>query len=161
VPGTNEADTHWAVRIRRIGPQESRAYARSQSFSVGAQASLRDSDPHPSAIEYLLGALGGDLIAGFQAEASRRSVTVHELEIALTGRIENPLVALGVVGEEGRPGLSSVAGSLYVSADADGALLEELWHAVRGRSPLFDTLSRCARLAIDLRPAHGTEDHEP
>jgi hypothetical protein len=112
---------------------------------------LGDADPHPSAVEYLLGSLAGDLIQGFQAEAVRRSLALHDAELSLGGRLNNVLVHLGVVGEEGHPGLESVSGTLYVSADAEPPAVEDAWHATLARSPVFQTLTRCAAVRIELR----------
>ena len=143
------SDHAWAVRARRIGPDETRVYARNHAFAVGAQASLRDSDAHPSAIEYLLGAFASDLLRGFEAQAARRQVAVHAGEINLQGRLDNVLVHLGVVGETGHTGLAAVTGTFYISADVDQEALEEIWRATIERSPLYQTLSRCA--AIEIR----------
>ena len=148
-----ESDHAWAVRASRIGPIESRVYTRNHSFAVGAQASLRDSDAHPSAIEYMLGALGSDLLRGFETQAARRQITVHAGEISLQGRLDNVLTHLGVIGETGHPGLVSVRGTLYVSVDADESALEEMWQAALERSPLYQTLCRCASMEICVRAA--------
>ncbi len=149
----HQADHAWTVRARRIGPDETRVYARNHAFAVGAQASLRDSDAHPSAIECLLGALAGDLLRGFEVQAARRQVALHAGEINLSGRLDNVLVHLGVIGETGHPGLVSVTGTFYVSADADESALEEIWQATLLRSPLHQTLSRCAAIEIRLQAA--------
>jgi len=145
------SDHSWAVRARRIGPDETRIYVRNHLFAVGAQAGLRDSDAHPSAIEYLLGALAGDLLRGLETEMARRQVALHAGEINLQGRLDNVLVHLGVVGESGHAGLAAVSGTFYVSADADARALAEIWQATLDRSPLFQTLSRCAALDIRLQ----------
>jgi hypothetical protein len=136
-----------------VAPAETRVYARNHSFEVGAQASLRDRDDHPSALEYLLGALAGDLLQGFEVEASRRQIAVHEGELNLQGRLDNVLVHLGVIGESGHPGLASITGTFYVSTDADAQLLEEIWQSALARSPLFHTLSKCAVLTFRLQAA--------
>ena len=146
-----DVDHAWTVRVRWTGDRGAQAYARAQSFGVGAQASLRESDPAPSAIEYLLGALGGDLACGFHLEASARSVSLHGLELSLAGRLDNILVHLGVIGERGHSGLKSITGTIYVSSDADEATIEAAWKATLARSPLFTTLSRCADVSISLR----------
>ncbi len=145
------ADYTWTVRVERVAANEAKAYTRNHSFVVGAQAGFEETDPHPSAVEYLLGALGGDLVRGFEAQAARRRVAVDALEIRLSGRLNNPLTHLGVVGETGHPGLESIEGALYVSADADASVLEEMWGAALERSPLFHTLRRCAAVAVELR----------
>jgi len=141
----------WTVRVERVGEKHARAYTRNHAFSVGEQAGFEESDPHPSAVEYLLAALGGDLIRGFETQAARKRVAVDALELRLSGRLNNPLTHLGVVGETGHPGLESAEGTLYVSADADAAVLEEMWRETLTRSPLFNTLRRCAAIAIALR----------
>jgi hypothetical protein len=141
----------WAVRARRAGPEETRVYVRNHAFAVGVQASLRDSDSHPSAVEYLLGAIAGDLLRGFEVEALRREITVHAAEMSLEGRLRNVLVHLGVIGETGDPGLASITGTFYVSADADDELLGAIWRAALARSPLYHTLSRCAAVSIRLQ----------
>jgi hypothetical protein len=50
----------WTARVRGTGGNQATAYARNQTFAVCGQASFKEVDPHPSAVEYLLGALGGD-----------------------------------------------------------------------------------------------------
>jgi hypothetical protein len=144
-------DHTWTVRVERIGAKQAKAYTRNHAFVVGEQAGFEESDPHPSAVEYLLGALGGDLLRGFEAQAARRRVAVDALELRLSGRLNNPLTHLGVVGETGHPGLESIEGTLYASADAEEEVLAEMWKEVLSRSPLYDTLRRCAAVAIELR----------
>jgi hypothetical protein len=68
----NDTTFTWNVRVTPGGPDASRVHARNHSFDVGRQASFRDADPCPSAIELALGALGGDLASGWRAEAERR-----------------------------------------------------------------------------------------
>lgn len=144
-------DYTWTVRVERVGESEAKAYSRNHAFVIGEQASFRETDPQPSAVEYLLGALGGDLVRGFQVQAARRRVAVDALELMLSGRLNNPLTHLGVVGETGHPGLESIRGALYVSADADAGALEEMWQAALDRSPLFHTLRRCVTVSVELR----------
>ena len=146
-----EGDHTWSVRVRWHDAAGARVYARTQSFEVGSQASIRESDPRPSALEYLLGALAGDLACGLQREASARSLAIHSLEVAMSGRLQNVLVHFGVIGEEGHPGLEAVTGTVYVGTDADAPALEDAWRAALARSPLFTTLSRCAPVSVALR----------
>ena len=148
-----QPDQVWAIRARRVTAAETRIYSRNHAFAVGAQASLRDRDDHPSAIEYLLGALAGDLLHGFEVEASRRRIAIDAGEINLQGQLDNVLVHLGVIGESGHPGLASVTGTFYVSADAEEPVLLEMWQTTLARSPLFQTLSKCAVLTIRLQTA--------
>ena len=146
-----DTDHLFPVRVQRTSAGLVRAYARAQAFDVGSQASLRETDPHPSAIEYALGSLGGDLVCGLAREAAARGLKLHAIEASLTGRLENILVHLGVLGEHGNPGIASIDGAVYVGTDADPADLEAAWQTALVRSPLYNTLARCASVQITLR----------
>jgi hypothetical protein len=147
-----EASDHtWSLRVEGAGDRESKVYSRKHTFSVGRQASFSDEDDHPSAVEYLLGALGGDLLSGFRFQAAKQGVQVDALELIVSGRLGNPLVSLGVVGAEGNPGFESISATLYVSSDADESTLEGIWSSTLAISPVVKTLERCVALVLELR----------
>lgn len=141
----------WAARVRGSGDATATAYARTHSFTVNRQASFGATDPHLSAVEYLLAAFGADLVCGLTALAAKRRLTIHAVEASVTGRLNNPLVALGCIGEVGDPGLDEIRGVVHVSADADADELEKVWLEVLARSPLFQTLQRAAACSVELR----------
>ena len=147
----DDTDYAWTSRVSWVGKGWATAYARNHAFTVGGQASFREADAHPDAVEYLLGALGGDLISGFASHATRRGVEVDAMEASIFGRLNNPLVYLGVVGESGHPGFDTISCTLYVSADADEEVLEEVWRTTLARSPLVNTLDRCVGLTLNLQ----------
>ena len=154
-------DYSWTARVRWIAdPQASAgtttagkatAYTRNHAFSIGQPASFKESDEHPSAVEYLLGALGGDLLSGFHTLAARHGVPIDGMEVSLSGRLNNPLVFLGVIGEAGHPGFEEITGTLYVSTDADEPTLQKIWQMTLARSPLVNTLNRCLTLSLNLK----------
>jgi uncharacterized OsmC-like protein len=148
---TDPAAYAWTVRLRWDGDQATTVYARTNAFTVGPPASFTASDPHPSAVEILLGALGADLTNGFQMQAARAGITVDAMELSLSGRLDNALVFLGVIGEEGTPGFRQISGTLYVSADADEAQLQAIWQTTLARSPVYNTLLPGVTLTLDLR----------
>ncbi len=145
------ASYSWTVRARGSERVEAAAYARNQVFTVCGQASFRAADPHPSAVEYLLGALGGDLLTGFAVSAARRAIQLHETEVSISGWLNNPLVFLGVIGEKGHPGFETITGTLYVSAEAEASTLRQIWEEVLAQSPLVNTLQRAVNLALELQ----------
>ncbi len=147
----DDTDYVWTSRVGWVGEGRATVYTRNHAFTVGGQASFREADAHPDAVEYLLGSLGGDLISGFVSHAARRGVEVDAMEASIFGRLNNPLVYLGVVGETGHPGFETISCTLYVSADADTATLEEIWQTTLARSPLVNTLNRCVSLTLNLR----------
>jgi hypothetical protein len=71
-------------------------YCRNFSWEVGQPASFEEKDAHPSAVEYLLGALSASLSTGFASEASRAGLQVDDIEIATHGQLENGLALLGL-----------------------------------------------------------------
>lgn len=146
--GTNYS---WTVRARGSNQAEAVAYARNQAFTVCGQASFRASDPHPSAVEYLLGALGGDLLSGFAVSAARRGIELHETEVSISGCLNNPLVFLGVIGENGHPGFEKITGTLYVRAEAEASTLRQVWEEMLAQSPLVNTLQRSVNLVLELQ----------
>ena len=146
-----DIDHVFPVRIQRTATRGARAYARAQSFDIGSQAGLRDSDTEVSAVEYVLGALGGDLLCGLERAAEGQGIAIHAVEIALNGRLDNILMHLGVVGEQGHPGFAAIEGTAYIGSDADEAAVQRAWQRTLDRSPLYQTLSRCAAVTITLR----------
>jgi uncharacterized OsmC-like protein len=150
VPGTSQQEFKWKARVSWLAGDRSTAYTRNNSFLIEKQASFKEKDPHPSAIEYLLGALGGDIAAGFHTVAPRFGVSIDALEISLSGQLNNSLALLGVIGEAGHPGLETIEGRIYISTDAGEEVIEQLWRSVQERSPLLNTLKRCVELNFGL-----------
>jgi hypothetical protein len=138
------------VRVRRTATHVARAYSRARSFDVGCQVGLRETDEQASAVEYVLGALGGDLVCGFERAAEGHGLPIHAIEISLNGRLDNVLVHLGVIGEQGHPGFRAIEGTVYVSAGGDLQTIESAWQRTLARSPIYNTLTRCADVTIHL-----------
>lgn len=146
-----DSEFFWNTRISWQERARSTVYARNNSFGVERQASFKEADAFPAAVEYFLGALGADLVAGFERQANQFQVSLEALEISLKGRLHNPLVFLGVVGEEaGYAGFDLIEGRVYVTAEAEEARLRQIWELVQLRSPLLNTLQRCEGLTLRL-----------
>lgn len=146
-------DYKWTTRVRWVGDGQATAYARNNAFGVGQPASFRDRDAFPSAVELLLGALGGDLVNGMGAISKQRGLEIDAMELALSGTLANVLVTVGVIGETGDPHFSEIAGTLFVSSDSDEAALHEAWKETLKRSPIANTLKYAATISIELRVA--------
>jgi hypothetical protein len=128
--------------------------ARNHAFRVGPPLSFDTSDVLPSALEHLLGAFASDVLGTFQIYARRARLPIDALELSLTCLMENPLVHLGVVGEEGSPRIERLEGTVYVSSDAEPQELKRVWGESLARSPLYATLSRACDVALRLVPTH-------
>lgn len=140
----------WQCRVRWAGGLQCKAYCRNHSWDVGQPASFDVEDAAPSAVEYVLGALGACLAMGLQIHASRRGIQIEALEIALSGQIDNIFVFLGLE-HEGHSGFRRITGTLYVQADAEEEVLQELWRQTLAASPVANTLARPVTLDIALQ----------
>lgn len=139
----------WRARARSIGHQHSKVYARNFSFDVGQPASFEEKDSHPSAIEYLLGAVAASLTTRFASDCSRAGVEVDDIEISISLRLHNILAHLGV--EEGDPSFKSIEGKCFVSTFEEEDTVRKIWAGTVSRSPLVATLKK--GMDIDIRLA--------
>ncbi len=141
-------DYRWRARLRWEEGMRGRLFCRNHSFDVGQPLSFDTQDAAPSALEYLLGALGGCLGVGFAWRLRRAGIEVANLELSLAAQPENVLVFLGIE-EQGSPGLQSIEGTLYVDAPgADDARIDEIWLETLRRSPVANSLLHGCRLNI-------------
>jgi hypothetical protein len=140
-------DFSWNVRVRSTGRGQATAYVREHQFTVGEPIHFDAEYERVTGLEYVLGALGADLVAGLQRAALRRRIAIDHVEAVVSGTLDNPLTYLGVVGEQGHPGIERIVARVYVGADEDEAQLEEAWQEALGRSPFVGVLAR----AIDLQ----------
>jgi TusA-related sulfurtransferase/uncharacterized OsmC-like protein len=140
----------WSARVRWTEGMQARAFIRNHSFNVGQPASFDTQDAAPSAVEYLLAAIGGCLAVGFQWRASQRGIEVRNLEVSLQARADNILVFLGLE-DEGHPGLQQVEGRLYIDAEGDDDVLQELWQETLRRSPVTQSFLHRVPVQLELR----------
>lgn len=142
-------DYEWKLRVKWTGGMQAKVLSRNHSFPVGQPLSFNTEDEHATALEQLLGALGGCLLLGLQWRLGKAGVTVRNLEIALQARVDNALVFLGIE-DTGHPGLSQVRGKVYVDTDADEDTVKSHWLDTIKRSPVAQSLLRGTRLEVDL-----------
>jgi TusA-related sulfurtransferase/uncharacterized OsmC-like protein len=140
----------WSARVRWTEGMQARSFIRNHAFSVGQPASFDTQDIAPSAVEYVLAALGGCLAVGFQWRASRRGLAVRNLEISLQAQADNILVFLGLE-EHGHPGLNTIQGRLYVDVDGDEDVLQDIWQETLRRSPVTQSLLREVSTHFEFR----------
>ncbi len=143
-------DFTWSVRVRAAGKQEATVHSRNHTFRVGPQLSFAQSDSNPTALEFFIGAFAADIVNGFQRAAAKRRIALDELEFSVTCRLNNPLVHVEVIGEEGHPGIEQIDGTLYVFADSEPNVIEELWNETLSMSPLVTTLKDSVTLMLRI-----------
>jgi TusA-related sulfurtransferase len=135
----------WRARARSTGPLKSTVYCRNFSIDVGQPASFEESDKNPSAVEYLLTSLAGDLTTGFATECARCSIEADDIEMTIRGRLRNILAYLGL--EDGDPSFEFIEIKCFVSSFEDEDKVREAWGRTIRRSPLLVTLQK----AVDIR----------
>lgn len=138
----------WRLRTRSTGYLKSTVYTRNFSFDIGQPASFEEKDKHPCAIEYLFGALAGSLSTAFATECAKENLEVDDIEISLTGSLNNILAHVGI--EEGDPSVKEIDLKCFVSTFDDEELVREVWKRTVARSPLATTLAKAVHLNIKL-----------
>ena len=141
----------WTVRVRADMQGTVTVHARNHAFPIGDSLSFRPTDTHPSALEMMLGAVAADLTTTFRTLARKRRLLLDALEFSASCTLHNPLLSLGVIGEEGDPGIARIEGALYVSSDESEEALQELWQETLQRSPLYNTLRHTVEMALRFR----------
>ncbi len=138
----------WRLRTRSTGHLKSTVYTRNFSFEVGQSASFEEQDKHPCAIEYLLGALAGSLATAFSTECAKENLDVDDIEISLSGKLQNILAHLGI--EDGDPSLERIDLKCFASTFDDEERVKAVWKRTVDRSPIAATLSKAVELNLKL-----------
>ena len=68
----------------------------------------------------------------------------------MSGQIDNILVFLGVE-QDGHSGFRAITGTLYVQADAEEDLLQEIWQHTLAVSPMINTLVRPVSIDVAMQ----------
>lgn len=136
----------WRLRTRSTGHQQATVYCRNFSWQLGQSASFEEKDAHPSAVEAVLGALGGSLATVYATEAARAGLEVDDIELTVTGRLHNVLAHMGL--EDGDPSFAEIEVKCYASTMDDEALARKAFETVVARSPIAATLAKAASLNV-------------
>lgn len=120
-----------------------------RQFSIGRPLEFDEASPRVAAIEYALGAVGGEIVNGLRAFAGRRRLPIDAVEAVVTGELTNALTYLEVVGEQGRPKIARIRVKVFV-ATGDGAATRTLFEHMLDRLPLVCTLRAALALTIEL-----------
>ena len=102
-------------------------FTRQHQFRIGAPVHFDRAYEAVSALEYVLGAIGADLVNGLQILARKRRVAIEQVEAVVEGELNNPLTYLGVIGETGHPGLEKVRIRVYLASPEEEATIQRLW----------------------------------
>jgi hypothetical protein len=138
-----------SLRVTAPEPRSARVSVGRRNFSVGRPIEFDDASPHIAALEYALGAIGGEVVNGLREFVRRRRVEIDAVEALVTGEIEDGLVYLEVIGENGRPRIRRIAIRVFV-ASVDEKFTSALFDETIERLPLVSTLRDTLDLEIEL-----------
>jgi hypothetical protein len=138
-----------SLRVTAPGPAVARVSVGRRQFSIGRPVEFDDASPHVAALEYALGAVGGEVVNGLREFARRRRLALDAVEALVTGELQDGLAYLEVIGESGRPRLGRIAIKVFIASPdvtATGVLFDEMLE----RLPLVSTLREALDLDIEL-----------
>jgi hypothetical protein len=138
-----------SLRVTAPGPATARVSVGRRNFSIGRPVEFDDASPHVAALEYALGAVGGEIVNGLREFARRRRVSIDAVEALVTGELEDGLAYLEVIGENGRPRIRCIAVKVFV-ASVDDKAIRALFDETIERLPLVSTLRGAVDLQIEL-----------
>ena len=139
----------FSLRVTAPGPDVARVSIGRRQFSIGRPLEFDETSPHVAAIEYALGAVGGEIVNGLRAFADRRRLSIDAVEAIVSGALESGLTYLEVIGEEGQPKIARIHIKVFV-ATPDVAAARTLFEHMLGRLPLVCTLRAALALTTEL-----------
>jgi uncharacterized OsmC-like protein len=125
-------------------------HVRTQNFTYDADHPpvLVGKDNGPTPVEHLLHALAACLTAGLANIAAARGIELTEVHSTVEGDID----LLGIFGMDDtvRNGYEHIRVSFTVKGDAPAEKLRELVEQSRKRSAVFDVITNCVPVTIDI-----------
>jgi hypothetical protein len=137
------------LRVTAPDRETARVAVRHQQFSVGRPLELDEASQRIAAIEYALGAVGGEVVNGLRVFAARARVVVDAVEAVVSGELEHGLAYLEVVGEQGPPSLARIRIKVY-AASPDETATRTLFERMLCRLPLVNTLRNTVDMTFEL-----------
>jgi hypothetical protein len=137
------------LRVTAPAPGAAHVSVGRRQFSIGRPVEFDDASPHVAALEYALGAVGGEVVNGLREFSRRRRVSIDAVEALVTGELQDGLVYLEVIGESGRPRIRRIAVKVFV-ATVDDTATRALFDEMIERLPLVSTLREALDLDIEL-----------
>jgi hypothetical protein len=138
-----------SLRVTAPGAAIARVSVGRRNFSIGRPVEFDDASQHVSALEYALGAVGGEVVNGLREFARRRRLAIDAIEALVTGELQGGLTYLEVIGEIGQPRIRRIAIRVFV-ASVDPAATRALFDEMIGRLPLLSTLREAVDLDVEL-----------
>ena len=138
-----------SLRVTAPGPAAARVSVGRRHFSIGRPVEFDDASPHVAALEYALGAVGGEVVNGLREFARRRRLAIDAVEALITAELQDGLAYLEVIGETGRPRIRRITVKVFV-ASMDQKATRAMFDEMIDRLPLVSTLREALDLDVEL-----------
>jgi hypothetical protein len=135
-----------SLRVTAPESAAARVLVGRRQFSIGRPVEFDEASPHVAALEYALGAAGGEIVNGLREFARRRRIGIDAIEALVSGELEHALTYLEVVGETQPPRIARITVKVFASG-ADHCAIRTLFADMLDRLPLACTL----KTTVDLR----------
>jgi len=139
----------FSLRVTAPEHASARVSAGRRHFPIGRPIEFDDASPHVAAIEYALGAAGGEIVNGLREFARRRRLALDAVEALVTAEVDGALTYLEVIGESECPRIRRIAIKVFV-ASVDGPATRALFDGVIERLPLLATLREAVVVDAEL-----------
>jgi uncharacterized OsmC-like protein len=139
---------HYTLRVTAPAPEVAHVSVRRQQFVVGRPLELDEASPRIAAVEYVLGAIAGEVVNGLRMAASKRRLAIDQVEAVVTGEVAGEAVYLEVVGESGRPAIVRAHVKIFV-ASPDESRLRRVWTELPDRLPLVCTMREAFPIGLE------------
>src|SRR6476619_6329689 len=104
-----------SLRVTATTRAAARVSTGRRHFSIGRPVEFDEASAHVSALEYALGAVGGEIVNGLREFARRRRIEIDAIEAMVSGDLYHALTYLEVVAETQPPRLGRIAVKIFVS----------------------------------------------
>ena len=138
-----------SLRVTAPGLTAARVSVGRRHFAIGRPIEFDEASPHVAALEYALGAVGGEIVNGLREFARRRRLAIDAVEAVITGELQNGLAYLEVIGESGPPRIRRITVKVF-AASADEKATRALFDEMIARLPLLSTLREAVEIEVDL-----------
>jgi hypothetical protein len=129
---------------------EVRVAARRRQLVVGRPLEFDPEADAVSALEYVLAAVGAEIVGGLRAFAKRRRIALDDVEAIVVGEVTDPLAYFEVVGEHGTPRIRRIDAKVFVASPSDDSTVRRMFEEMLDRLPLVATLRQATELEVRL-----------
>ncbi|MFV0482300.1 MAG: OsmC family protein [Campylobacteraceae bacterium] len=130
-------------------------YTRNQSLELKDEATFDTQDENLSSIELFVFSFISSYIFCIKREAKKQNITLENVEISFTCKVQNPLTLLEVVGYEEDAFIKSIFIKVYIYSEDAAKKVEVLCEKALKNSLIYKLIDKEVKIVIDYRIVGG------